>query len=252
MKTIKLSALLLLILCVAACTKNDYYRSGGNYTGGGNMTTDQAAYMISSSLAVNSAGIVGAVGDISLSVPSLLNSKLACGATKSDSVTRTNATGATTTYTYKAMYAYTLKCNASSTPDSLISLVTNSNVFNGPNLSSSNSGSSSFIISKLSTDSTKYLIGGEYKTSGSYQSKIDTANHGSNNVDIVITGLTVTKFNRNITAGNATFTLTGSIPNKGGFSYTGTIVFNSNATATVTINATVYLVNLMTGQTTKQ
>jgi hypothetical protein len=98
----------------------------------------------------------------------------------------------------------------------------------------------------LSTD-TAYVISGVYKSAGSFASKVDTANHGSSNISIAITNLTLQKPRRAIESGSAAISITGSTPKHGAFSYTGTVVFNGNGTATVTINGTAYSINLNTG-----
>jgi hypothetical protein len=119
--------------------------------------------------------------------------------------------------------------------------------YSGPNMSSSNSGSSIFMVSGLGSTSSDFVINGEYKRAGSFKSKIDTAKAGDSNIDIVIKSLTLKRPLRNIVSGTATISITGDVPNKGSFSYTGTLVFNGNGTATLTINGTVYTINLSTG-----
>jgi len=48
------------------------------------------------------------------------------------------------------------------------------------------------------------------------------------------------------------FTITGNVPKKGDFSFTGSMVFNGDGTANLTVNGTVYIVNLETGEKTKK
>jgi len=59
------------------------------------------------------------------------------------------------------------------------------------------------------------------------------------------------KPDRTIESGTATFTLTGATPKKGNFSFAGSLVFNGNGTATLTINGTAYSIDLTTGLKTK-
>ena len=131
-------------------------------------------------------------------------------------------------------------------PDSLSSNLTWTGSFTGPNWSNSNSGSSIFGVGGLLSADTAYVVNGEFKRSGSFSSKTDTSKHGNSSVDIVVSNLLVKKHWRTIEGGTATFTITGDTPKKGSFSFTGTVVFNSDGTATVTINGTVYTVNLAT------
>jgi hypothetical protein len=90
-------------------------------------------------------------------------------------------------------------------------------------------------------------VNGEYKRAGSFQSKIGNKASGNSSVDITVTNLTITKSNRKIASGSGTIAITGTGPKGGTFSYTGTIVFNGDETATLTINSNAYTVNLITG-----
>jgi hypothetical protein len=120
--------------------------------------------------------------------------------------------------------------------------------FSGPNLSSANSGSSVFDLSGLLPADTVFVINGEYKRSGSFSSKIDTSHHGNAGIDIVIKSLTLKKPSRKIASGSATISITGDVPKKGSFSFTGTLVFNGDNTATLTLNDVVYMIDLYTGE----
>ena len=116
--------------------------------------------------------------------------------------------------------------------------------FTTPNLSSTFSGSSDFTIAGVNHLSPTYTINGEYKRSGSFQSKTDTSFEGTHSVDITITNLVLVKPLRNIKSGSATFTISGDMPKRGSFNYTGTIVFNGGDNATLTVNGQGYIVNL--------
>jgi hypothetical protein len=91
------------------------------------------------------------------------------------------------------------------------------------------------------------VVNGEYKSSGSFQSKADTTYSGSSSVDIVISNLTISRPLRVIKSGSATIAVSGSTPKHGSFSYTGTLVFTGGNTATLTLNGNVYLVDLLSG-----
>ncbi|MDB5115219.1 MAG: hypothetical protein JWQ79_711 [Mucilaginibacter sp.] len=124
--------------------------------------------------------------------------------------------------------------------------------FNGPKLSSSNSGSSNLNVGGLLRADSVIILNGQYTQAGSFKSKVDTTNAGSNNVNLSISNLYIQKHLRLIKSGSASITVTGNVPKKGNFSFTGTIVFNSDNTAKLTLNGTVYIINLTTGIVTKQ
>ncbi len=248
MKKIKLSFLGMLLLGAVACTKNTSNVPAMN----SNVSNAEAADMVAGSVSLNSNGVANVATDVSVSANVFVGAHLTCGTTKADSISRKSTTGSSVTYSYNLKYNYTLKCDANNNPDSLSSSLIYSGSFNGPNLSSTNSGSSIFTVGELSSSSADFVINGEYKRSGSFQSKIDTTNAGNNNVDIVVNGLTVKKIGQTIVSGNASISVSGNVPKKGSFSYTGTLVFNADNTATLTLNGVVYTINMVTGQRMKK
>jgi hypothetical protein len=242
MKKIKFSIVAMLILGAVACKKND----SGHVAITANVSNAEAADMVAGSLSSNSNGVANVAADATLDASVYVRAKLACGTTKSDTISRQSQAGAQYTYSYNLTYNYMVNC-VNNVLDNLSSNLAYSGSFSGPNLSSTNSGSSIFTVAGLSPTATDFVINGEYKRSGSFQSKVDTTNHGNSSVDIVITALTVTKPARTIASGSATISVTGDVPKKGSFTYTGTLVFNGDGTATLTLNGTVYTINLTTG-----
>jgi hypothetical protein len=248
MKKVILSLVVVSLLGVVACRKT-YYGTYPSVNNGvtGNVSNAEAADMVANSLSLNSNGVVNIVGDVTNDATSFARAHLGCGTLKSDTISRQNPTGSSTTYTYNLKYNYVVICGTDSKPDSLSSSLVYSGSFNGANLSTSNSGSSIFGVSGLDSVAADFVINGEYKSTGSFNSKIDTANHGSNNIDITIKALTLKKPARSITGGSADISVSGSVPKRGSFSYAGTLLFNGDNTATLTLNGTVYNINLYTG-----
>ena len=241
------------LLGAVACQKTYFngYGNGGNGPGNGrtdSVSTDEAADMAANSLAISTNGVGDIVLDVTGRATSLVRRHLGCGTLQSDTISRQSPAGSTTTYSYNLNYNFIVVCGSDNTPDSLSSSLVYTGSANGPNLTSSNSGSSIFGVTGLDSAATSYVVNGEYKSAGSFASKTDTASHGNNNVDIVITALTLTKSNRNIASGTATITITGDVPKNGNFSYTGNVVFNGDGTATLTLNGTKYQINLYDGR----
>lgn len=247
MKSVKFYFMILLLVAAVSCKKND--SSSVNVKG--NVSNDEATNMVAASMSTNFNGVAGVSGDVTVSAQTFTSLHLACGTSKSDSVSR-HFNGTQVSYSYNLKYNYTLNCNSDNQPDNLSSNLVYSGSYSGPNISSTNSGSSVFIVGGLNPTATNYVINGEYKRDGSFKSKVDTTNAGSSNIDIVVKSLTLTKPGRKITSGSATFTITGNVPKKGNFSYNGTIVFNGDGTANLTVNGTVYIVNLETGDKDKK
>jgi hypothetical protein len=267
MKTIKLSIVSMLLLCAVACKKTNNTTSDT-----GNVSNSDAADLVAGSLSLNSDGVAAVSNDAtnvgtSFSLNSLgaaphssFNSldattansatitkkTLACGTTVSDTISRQSPTTSSVSYSYNLAYNFALNCN-NNVPSDLSSILTYSGNYSGPSWSSTNAGSSDFTVNGIAPQALNFIINGEYKRSGSFQSKIDTAKHGTHSIDIVVNALTLLKPARTIVSGAATITVSGNIPKKGNFSYSGDIVFNNDNTATLTLNGTVYTVNILTG-----
>jgi len=271
MKTIRLSILSMLVLCAVACTKT-------NNTPDSAIVSDaDVADMVAGSLSLNSDGLASVVNDetnvgTSMSINSIgaaphssfaplnattvyakstSNPVLACGTTVSDSISRHSGTGSQVSYSYNLAYNFALNCT-NSVPSDLSSILTYNGSFDGPHWSSTNTGSSNFTVTGLSPQAPDFIINGEYMRSGSFQSKADTTKHGTHSVDIVVTALTLLKPSRTVVSGTATITITGNVPKKGTFNYTGNLVFNNDGTANFTINGIIYNINLTTGLKVKK
>jgi hypothetical protein len=244
MKKIQLSFVAMLLLGAVACRKNSGNLPAVNNN---NVSNAEAASMVAGAVSLNSNGVANLAGDAALDATLIGRIPNACGTIRSDTISRQSSAGATVTYSYNLKYNYTVDCNTSSQPDSLSSTLTYSGSFSGSNLSSTNTGSSIFTVNGLLPTASDFVINGEFKRAGSFSSKIDTTNHGNSNIDIVINSLTLLKQSRTIVSGNAAISITGDVPKKGSFSYTGTLVFNGNGTATLTLNGTVYVINLGSG-----
>lgn len=257
MKTLRLSLVLLMMAGAFSC-KKDNNASNSSAT---SVTTDQVADIAASSLAENSAGLASVTDNIAINAQTLnstngltVNSngqstsslRQACGTTLSDSLT-TSLTIDSVSINYFFKYSHTLNCNTSNQPDNLANAIIYHGSFDGPRLTSTNAGSATVTIAGLTQAATNFVVNGEYKRAGTFQSKIGNKASGNTNVDIVITNLTIAKTTRKIVSGTGTISITGTSPKSGAFSYTGTIVFNSDETATLTINSNVYTINLITG-----
>jgi len=249
MKNFKFYALILLLAATVSCNKND--SGSANLNIKGNVSSDDAADMVAASISSSdAASVAGVSSDVSVSAQAFVNIHLGCGAVKSDSISR-SYTGSQVSYSYKLKYNYTLNCS-NNVPDNLSSDVSYSGSYSGPRLSMTNSGSSSFVVGGLAPTSTNFVINGQYKRSGSFKSKVDTAKNGSSDINITVKSLTLIRPSRKIASGSAAFTIAGNVPKKGDFAFTGDIVFNGDGTAKVTINGTVYIVNMETGEKTKK
>jgi len=262
----------MLVFALVSCKKNNALQNGAT----ANVSNEEAADLVATSLSSNSNGVstlsddatnVGsslsadlyrpasgqgpvADGAIGRYKPLVLNKALHCGIAVTDSVSRANTAGSSVSFSYNLVYSFILNCD-NNLPDSLSGALSFNGSFSGPNLSITDMGSAAFTVQGLSSKTAYYVLNGEYKRTGAFQSKVNSTNQGTTSIDIIVSALTVTKPVRAIISGTATITVSGNVPKKGNFSYTGTIVFHGNGMATLTLNGTAYTVNITSGLITK-
>jgi hypothetical protein len=237
-----------ILIALAACKKLD--TTSQNKL----ISNDEAATMIAGSLSSNSNGLTTFSADVATSSQGIVNSNYGCGITHVDSVSHQSALGAQTTYNYKYKIVNKLNCNTSNLPDNVTSMLTFSGNFNGPNLWASGSGSTNFTVAGLTPTATAYAINGTFKSMASFKLKPDTTRNGTISMDITVKNLIISKSTVStpgvITGGSAMAVITGNSP-KGAFTFNGTLLFNGNYVASLTIGNNIYTINLLTGTVVK-
>ncbi|MCC8425056.1 hypothetical protein [Mucilaginibacter sp. UR6-11] len=258
MKALRFTLIIPLLLFAISCKK-----SANNPTA--SVTTDEAMDMAVGAISANSFGFASVADNISANAQNVnsvngggqaVNSTgtasvhQACGTTVADSL---NFNGSNSAVTFTAFYKYmrTLNCNANNQPDNLINSITFHGSFDGPRLSSTDSGTSTVTIGGLSSSATNFVINGTYTRNGAFNSKVGSKASGNSTVVITASNVTLSKPGRAVVSGSAVITVSGTAPS-GAFNFTGNLVFNGNNQATLTIGTNVYLVNLLTGAYTKK
>jgi hypothetical protein len=247
MKSLRSIALIGLVAgALFSCNKSNNSTPNAN-------TTDEAADLVTASLSVNTQGSLNSFNDVTVSAETRVNIDSLCGTVWADSVKRSvpAVPGSNISYSYDAKYSYALNCTNGVFNDSATITSSYSGSFSNTALASTFAGNSNFTVGGLGRNFTAYTINGQYNRSGSFQSKTDTTYSGTESIAITLNNIAVTKPLLTIKSGNATFTISGNMPKRGAFNFTGNIVFNGGYNATLTINGTVYTINLATGEKKK-
>jgi hypothetical protein len=192
------------------------------------------------------ASVVASIGSgQSINSTGVASEHQACGTTIADSTTHSGSADSVS-WNYFVKYTHTLNCNANNQPDNLVNTLTYSGDYNGPRVSSNNTGTANVTIAGLTVAATNFVLNGEFKRAGSFTNKVKNKTF-TTNIDIVGTNILFSKSGHHIIGGSATISISGTSP-KGSFSYTGTITFNTDSTATLVINGGgTYTINLHTG-----
>jgi hypothetical protein len=246
MKTLKTSFILLSLLIAAACNDDNEAASGTA------VSNDEAAEIVASSISEDASGLTVVVTDAAVASDEAMEEvssgrTAACGYSETLSVSKTSPEGSLITYSYDYDYFYQMTCSSEDVPLSLTADASYTGQFDAPRLASQHSGTSDLSVNQLDSSEELYRIEGAYTRSGAFQSKIQNKNSHTSDVVITIDSVTVDKASKQITSGAASFSIVGEVPGKGGFSISGTIVFNGAGNATISIAGESYTVDLESG-----
>lgn len=247
MKTVKNYVLvLMMLLSIAACDDSESTSTSSI------VSSEEAADMVATSLAEESSGMTAVVADATSTAEEASGveggRKASCGYSESFAVTKTNGEGAIVTYSYDYSYNYQMTCNTDDEPLTLVSGADFIGSFDAPRLASAHTGNSDLNVSSLDETATKYVVNGAYSRTGTFESRVGNKNTSTSTVLISLDEITVDKDADEIVDGSASVSITGEVPGKGSFSFSGSIVFDGNGKATLTIDGTTYSVDLESGK----
>lgn len=206
------------------------------------ITEEEATDLIAMSLSSTSNGLNYriAVDDSIVEADSI-----SCGETKTFTSNISNPSGTTSTYTYNTGATQTLTCAGTQT---LSTSVNASGIFDAPRVAATDNITGTWTLSGFEGSSSSLIFNGNYKRTGNANSKVIRQAAYSYELNMTSSNLTYNKASNEITTGTATATLNGSTTFRGTFNYTASIEFLGNDLARVTINGTVYTIDLLTGQ----
>lgn len=220
------------------------------------ITSEEAAVIVSSSLAANSSGVSFVSGKTADVTEDLLADNAggrvaACGLSQNLDLSGSSPDGATTTYSYDFSYKFKLNCNSESMPSAVSVNLSYSGAFDAPKLSAEHSGIAELGVSGLEETVADFLLNGLYKRSGSFEDKA-AVKSGSSSVEITLKDVAINKQTHQIISGSGTYVISGTVPDKGAFNYTGDITFLGADTAELNVKGDKFTTNLKNGEVSKK
>jgi hypothetical protein len=155
-----------------------------------------------------------------------------CGASFDSSIIRSSAAGAAVTYSFSLAWGWKLSC---ASPANFSASFNGRSTYDAPRISSNDSSKGSFVMTGLSLTDANYTLNTNYVRNGSQQSKIGKKNSFTSNITITSGNVKVDKVTREIVSGTATASISGASSSGKAFSFSGTLIFNGNKTATLQI-----------------
>lgn len=210
-----------------------------------NLSNEEVSIVLEGALSNGTQGITSEVNDaifITLQYAQKTANNQYCGITFDSTVTH-NINEPRVTASYTSSWNWMVNCNNLNLPTSLDFSRMANGEYETTRMRSNDHATGNWKVSNLLTG-TSYTLSGAYTREGSQVSKVRNQNSFTSLVNITITSLNVNKNTLRIESGTATFTLTGSGTGGNQFSYEGTIIFNGNGAATVTINGETFDIQL--------
>lgn len=210
-----------------------------------NLSNEEVALVVEGALVSETQGISKEVNDavfITQEYAQKTSNNERCGQAFDSTVTR-SINEARVTANYMATWNWAVNCNNLRVPTSLDFGMTTTGEYETQRMISDDNAASEWTISNLFTGAS-YTFTGSYSREGSQTAKVRDQNSFNSDLDVIITSLNVNKSTLRIDSGTATFKLVGSGTEGNRFSYEGSIVFNGNGAATITINGETFEIQL--------
>jgi len=228
----------------AACSEDEQKNS---------ITSDEAAAMVAVSLSSNGMNSISSTSAeyASDAVDGDIGGRVAtCGLTDALNLSISSDEGVSPSYSFDYKYAFELKCEGD-LPSTLSVGLDYSGDFYSTNHSISCTGLANLKLDGLHSDASTFAMSGQYKYNGSFVDKQKNQSVSSN-VEMTLTDIAISKSLHQITTGKGTYSISGSVPSKGSFKYTGEITFLGAGQAEVSVNGVVYVTDINIGTATKK
>ena len=220
------------------------------------ITSEEAAVIVSSSLAANTSGLSFVSSKAVDVTEDLLEDNAggrvaACGISQNLDLSGASPDGAAITYSYDFSYKFKLNCNTESEPSEVSVNLSYSGEFDAPKVAAEHSGVAELNVTGLEAATEEFLLNGLFKRGGSFENK-EKAQSANSNVEITLNDVTIEKGTHQILSGTGTFVLNGTVPSKGDFNYAGSITFLGADNAELDVNGNKFTANLKSSEVAKK
>jgi hypothetical protein len=237
MKTIKITALLMAIIgTLTSCQKSEVLSEVASNVAS-TVSSDDIASVVQYATSSETGGLsttLTTVGSFAYS----RNNASYCGKGKDTTATYSKtSSGGLYSYSYTQNWSWSLNCSTAKLPSNLSYKSTLTGQYKAPKTTSNDKGDVNFTISGLEVSSPNYKYAGSYTRNGTQSVSVLQAKDLTTTINMTITDIQVNKSTLKIqSGGKATFTLDAKNSLGKTVTYTGTILFNGDGTATITLN----------------
>lgn len=197
------------------------------------LSAAEAAEIAENAVASRSAGAVMPAEDMAELLENALGD---CGIPGDTSFQRSSTAGPVT-YNYLFNLGWLINCNNLGVPQDAQLSVTGNGAFNTQRWSGSDATTGNLTFAGLNPPATTYTVNGSYKLDGALTGKLRNIDPTLDvEITVNLTNLTIRKSDRLITGGTGTVVIVATNARGRTETLDGTLVFNGDGTATVTVN----------------
>jgi len=223
---------------IMSCSSND---DGDNNTTE-TLTEEEAVLIIESSVQKSTAGVNDNAEKFSEELTTNITINLECDVFYEDNFV-TNYDSGNIQASYTVDWSYIMTCNDINVPQTISFSYASDGDYTTPRISSTDTSSGSFEISGLQPSESEIVVNGDFIREGVQIVTIINERAVNSHLEIVLNDVIINKDTSSIVSGTGTAILTGASQNTT-FLFEGSIVFNGDETATITINGNSYQINL--------
>ncbi|MDX1907373.1 MAG: hypothetical protein SF053_10100 [Bacteroidia bacterium] len=200
------------------------------------LTASEAADLVSNAVVSGTEGLTVQVEDMSSLATTYLSY---CNQALDSSVTRTGGT-APRSYAYTFDWDWLLTCNQVGVPTKMDFSWASDGTYSLAAMNSDDAAEGTFAVTGLQPSITILTFNGKYVRTGTQNFTGRNAKSTTSTLEMTVLNLTYDEGQDEITGGTAEIELTGAVTGGSSFSFTGTLTFNGNQSATLVINGTSY------------
>ncbi|MEM5564168.1 hypothetical protein WNY78_03590 [Psychroserpens sp. AS72] len=228
-----------LIIVTTSCSSNDDNTVTPKTT---ELNEEEAVELIESSLRKSTAGFNDTSKTFSESLTADITINEDCSVIYNDTYV-VNYEESIVQASYTVDWSYEMTCNSIGIPQSVTFSSSTDGNYSTQHIISNDYSTSNFDIIGLQPSSETMVLNGDYVRNGMQELNVVNTRSVTSILTVTLTDIVIDKSTSNITSGTASLTLTGTSQNTN-FSFEGSLIFNGDETATLTINENTYVINI--------
>lgn len=202
----------------------------------------EAVEIIEASLQEFAGGLTSNIQDIAEEITEAISSGALCDTLYTQSVEENYQRGQLQS-SYSTEMSYEMSCNELNNPASASFSSSTEYSYSTIRLSADDNASFDGTISGLLLTDPNLGLEGNYESSGAQELNFNTNRSLGSTFNANLTNLQIDKRSFDILSGTGTFSFTGSLQDSE-FTYSGSITFNNDETATLDLNGNIYTIDL--------